>query len=284
MELLETLHWMRADVFICLTGVPKDSWTQWSSCTKTCDIGTQTRCRYNHALRKIEYEEQYCNTKYCPGVDLSCNTKIDCHRQAGWSYNIECKNNVCRCSLGEGHNKRGWKLFDTREFPIALGYAPSESYLEHKSCTTSDNSRYELYVINTFGGPDDLFEITFKPRGLVIKPIILVLVSYWSIIWKINTSVGLYKVLYGGRDFDNQTVVKVVKNSSSKCSFEATKRSDIAHTIYNDVQVLTKLSYEYGPVTSYTRLFPKSDASWIILCVGGSPFQILTRDYRVRLN
>ncbi|VDI32625.1 Hypothetical predicted protein [Mytilus galloprovincialis] len=267
------------------SGVQKGSWTQWSSCTKTCNIGTQTRCRYNKTLQKIEYEEQYCNTQYCPGEDLSCNMTTDCPRQAGWSYNIECKNHVCRCSLGDGHNK--YNCFGEvgncvirEKSQTALGYAPLESYLELKSCTTNDNTRYELHVISTFGGPNDVFEITIKPRGPVIKPIILVLMSDLSIIWKIDTPVGLYKVLYGGRDYGNRTVVKVVKNSSSKCSFEATKRSDIAHNINNDVKVLTKLSYEFGPITSYTRLFPISDASWITLEVGGFPLQVLTRDYR----
>ncbi|VDI32624.1 Hypothetical predicted protein, partial [Mytilus galloprovincialis] len=78
--------------FTSPSSVQTDSWTQWSSCTKTCDIGTQSRCRYNNAVDKIGYEEQYCNTQSCPGVDLSCNTTNDCRKQKGWSYNYKCKN------------------------------------------------------------------------------------------------------------------------------------------------------------------------------------------------
>ncbi|CAG2190704.1 unnamed protein product [Mytilus edulis] len=219
------------------SNVQKGSWTQWSLCTKSCNIGTQTRCRYNNVLQKTEYEEQYCNTQYCPGEDLSCNTTTDCPiGLLRLISKMECENNVCRCALGDGHNK--YNCFGEvgncvirEKSQIALGYAPSESYLFFKSCTTNDNSRYELHVISTYSGDPRVFEITIRPRGPVIKPIVLVLMSE-SIIWKINTPVGLYKVFYEGRDHSNRTVVKVVKNSSSKCSFEATKRSDIAYNIW----------------------------------------------------
>ncbi|CAC5376155.1 unnamed protein product [Mytilus coruscus] len=269
------------------SSVQIDSWTQWSSCTKTCNIGTQSRCRYNNALHKIEYEEQYCNTQFCPGIDISCNTTSECHRQAGWSSSIECKNNVCRCSLGDGYNM--YNCFGEvgncgiREEPqTALGYKdPSDSYSSHifklKSCTTNDNSRYELHVISIFGS-DENYEISIKPRGPVIKPIILVLISFSSIHWQIDTPVELYKVLIGGFRFSDHTVEK---NSSSKCSFEATKRSDIGYSD-SGVPELTKLSEEFGPITSYTGYFEISSETTprIILEVGGSPLQVLTRDYR----
>ncbi|CAC5376153.1 C6 [Mytilus coruscus] len=50
------------------SGVQTDFWTQWSCCTKTCNTGTQSGCRYNNSLHKFEYEEQYCNTQYCQGI------------------------------------------------------------------------------------------------------------------------------------------------------------------------------------------------------------------------
>ncbi|CAG2253988.1 unnamed protein product [Mytilus edulis] len=219
------------------SGVQTDSWTQWSSCTKTCDIGTQSRCRYNNTNQNIEYEEQYCNTQYCPGVDLSCNTTYDCHRQQPrGSLSFECKNKVCRCSLGDEYNK--YNCFGKvgncviREEPqTALGYKdPSDAYSNHnqlQSCTTNDNSIYELHVIRIFG-IDEVYEVSVKPRGPVSKPIILVLISYSgsSVHWRLDTPVGLYKVLIGGFRSINKTVEK---NSSSKCSFEATQRFDIGY-------------------------------------------------------
>ncbi|XP_076078131.1 uncharacterized protein LOC143048363 isoform X1 [Mytilus galloprovincialis] len=267
------------------------SWTQWSSCTKTCNIGTQSRCRYNNALQKIEYEEQYCNTQYCPGVDLSCNTTNDCLRQTGWSsafMNTECKNNVCRCSLEDKYNKHNCfgevgNCVIRKEPQTALGYKdPSDTYpypiLELESCTTNDNSVYELHVISIFG-LDEIYEVSIKPRGPVSKPIILVLISCSSVHWRLETPVGLYKVLIVGCRYSNTTVEK---NSSSKCSFEATQRSDIRHFFpRGDVPDLTKLSIEFGPITSYTRylkIFSKTTPR-IILEVGGSPLQVLTRDY-----
>ncbi|VDI18024.1 Hypothetical predicted protein [Mytilus galloprovincialis] len=271
------------------SGVQTDSWTQWSSCTKTCDIGIQSRCRYNNTNQNIEYEEQYCNTQYCPGVDLSCNTTYDCHRQTRWSLYFECKNNVCRCSLGDEYNK--YNCFGKvgncviREEPqTALGYKdPSDAYSNHnqlQSCTTNDNSIYELHVIRIFG-IDEVYEVSVKPRGPVSKPIILVLISYSgsSVHWRLDTPVGLYKVLIGGFRSINKTVEK---NSSSKCSFEATQRFDIGYFLFeNYVPDLTKLSNEFGPITSYTRYIDiwSKTTPRIILEVGGSPLQVLTRDY-----
>ncbi|CAG2247103.1 unnamed protein product [Mytilus edulis] len=236
-------------LFICGTGVQTDSWTQWSSCTKTCDIGTQSRCRYNNTNQNIEYEEQYCNTQYCPGVDLSCNTTYDCHRQQPrGSLSFECKNKVCRCSLGDEYNK--YNCFGKvgncviREEPqTALGYKdPSDAYSNHnqlQSCTTNDNSIYELHVIRIFG-IDEVYE------------------GFRSI---------------------NKTVEK---EFIIKCSFEATQRFDIGYFLFeNYVPDLTKLSNEFGPITSYTRytdIWSKTTPR-IILEVGGSPLQVLTRDY-----
>jgi hypothetical protein len=40
-------------------------WTSWSSCSKSCDVGVQSRTKSEGG--KIIREELFCNLEYCPG-------------------------------------------------------------------------------------------------------------------------------------------------------------------------------------------------------------------------
>lgn len=86
--------------------------------------------------------------------------------------------------------------------PTALGYKdPKGTYrysYQLNSCTTNDNSHYEVHLIGIFGSSNNNnYEIYVRPRGPVTKPIILVLTSYKTTNWIIDTSVYIETVLYG---------------------------------------------------------------------------------------
>ena len=86
--------------------------------------------------------------------------------------------------------------------PTALGYKdPTASYPNYgytlNSCTTADNSQYEVHVIGIYGDRTyNTYEISLRLRGPVDKPVVLVLTSYEATNWKVDTSIDLYKVLY----------------------------------------------------------------------------------------
>lgn len=86
--------------------------------------------------------------------------------------------------------------------PSAIGFRdPTAKYPKYgynlESCTTNDNSNYEVHIIEIYGDRlKNIYEIFVVPRGPVNKPIILFLKSYESTKWKIDTSVGIYKVFY----------------------------------------------------------------------------------------
>lgn len=86
--------------------------------------------------------------------------------------------------------------------PTALGYKdPTRTYRNNyplNSCTTNDNSHYEVHLIGIYGDSNyNNYEIYVRPRGLVTKPIILVLTSYETTNWIVDTSVYIQNVLYG---------------------------------------------------------------------------------------
>ena len=86
--------------------------------------------------------------------------------------------------------------------PTSLGYRdPLIQYNDNTdlySCTTNDNLQHEVHVIGIYGDECyDTYKVTVLPRGPVTKPIILVLTSYETTHWVVDSSVPLDKVLYG---------------------------------------------------------------------------------------
>ena len=89
------------------------------------------------------------------------------------------------------------------EPPTGLGYKdPSATYPNYgyklNSCTTADNTNYEAHVIGIYGDRTyNIYEVFVRQRGPITKPVILVLTSYITTHWRVDTSVSLHKVLYG---------------------------------------------------------------------------------------
>ena len=87
--------------------------------------------------------------------------------------------------------------------PTALGYRdPSASYPSSGyslySCTTNDNSVYEVHVIGIYGDSvHNTYEVSVLPRGAVTKPIVLILTSVRTTHWKVHTAVDTLEVVYG---------------------------------------------------------------------------------------
>ena len=106
-------------------------------------------------------------------------------------YNLTCVISavVGNCSVRENPPTAiGYKDFTVRY----QGYE-----YELNSCTTAYNSVYEVHVVGIYG--DDKFntyEVSVRPRGPVTKPVILVLTSFLTTHWKIDTPINLYRVFY----------------------------------------------------------------------------------------
>lgn len=84
----------------------------------------------------------------------------------------------------------------------ALGYRDPSVTSEYKalySCTANDNPIFEVHVIAILASNSlrNEYNIAVVAKGEPTKPIILILTSSAGINWKINSQVGIYKVIYG---------------------------------------------------------------------------------------
>ncbi|KAJ8308533.1 hypothetical protein KUTeg_013407 [Tegillarca granosa] len=260
------------------------SWSEWSTCSKSCGIGIRSRVRYNKNNQEAEIENQYCNLQYCPDVAKKCYS------------------GYCDLDVDSLHCMSGGSMFDNcypyydnciiRENPkVALGYQDvSKSEASNLySCTTTGNSKNETHIIGIYGDSiNKEYTIDIYLRGPVTKPIILVLTSHHNTHWTINTSVDISKILYYNDDGHPSTVQKL---STSRCGFSAESRKDLYFGFGYDVnggntiKTIKAISEEFGTITSFTgylhlRRTPFSNSSHIILNVGGDPLSVQPQKFK----
>lgn len=82
--------------------------------------------------------------------------------------------------------------------PFALAKVSSLNYgYKLQSCVTNDNPNNEVHVIGVYESGS--YTVRILPRGETTKPLILVLVSYDPVTWRIDTSVHIDSIVYDVR-------------------------------------------------------------------------------------
>ncbi|XP_061164183.1 uncharacterized protein LOC133173223 [Saccostrea echinata] len=262
-------------------------WTSWSSCSKSCGVGTQNRTKMSDG--EIMREEQFCNLQYCPGIGVSCSGRY-CHQFDGMA---DCINKVCICRVG-----RNWYQYDysryynkyncypevgnciIRESPqFALAHVQSLKYgYTLRSCVANDNPHYEVHMIGIYGDSWSEYKIVIHPRGEVKKPLVLVLSSYHSTSWWIDTSVHIDSIIYGSTRDSASQPINLYDNS--KCGASNIIKWESMGSAYgsdtgggNTVKVILDIERRYGPVTSFSGVYTLYSPRIIKLEVGGNPLQ-----------
>lgn len=79
--------------------------------------------------------------------------------------------------------------------PFALAKVETLDYGNKlRSCVTNDNPFYEVHVIGVY--ERNSYDVIIRPRGGTDKSIILVLLSYDIVTWRIDTSVPIDSIVY----------------------------------------------------------------------------------------
>ncbi|XP_062596265.1 uncharacterized protein LOC134257689, partial [Saccostrea cucullata] len=265
----------------------RGQWTSWSSCSKSCDVGTQIRTKISDG--STTQEEQFCNLQYCPDLRVRCTGRY-CHEFDGMA---DCISNVCICKVGRYSYPYDYSRYYNKyncypevgnciirqSPPFALAQVQSLKYgYTLRGCVANDNPDYEVHVIGIYGDPFSGYDIVIRQRGEVTKPIVLVLSSYEATYWWIDTSVHIHSVIYGStREYPSKPINFV---DGSKCGasnivkwegFGSADGSDTGGG--NTVKVLLDIERVYGPVTSFSGVYTLYSPRIIKLEVGGNPLQ-----------
>ncbi|KAK3090466.1 hypothetical protein FSP39_012113 [Pinctada imbricata] len=262
----------------------KSTWSVWTACSRPCDVGTQSRNRTFNDRSEEEY--QYCNLQSCINTAQGrCNA--DRGIVACWHFTslATCISGQCLCQRSYYNNYTCLPEVGNcsiRKNPVtAIGRAikssRTHSGYELNSCTTNDNSNYEVHVIGMYGSRrNNMVKVNLVERAPVTKPIILILASYEATHWEIQTTNKIQKLIMsyfrsgGSLDYNSSMVYAAESDKSYGYGYG----SDFGGG--KTAELLSKVYDKYGPITSFTGYYQIGVDSSIDILIGGNPLQAKT--------